>query len=279
MIAWLLNEKMPVWDEDPPAFLNPIEAAELAGMRFPKRRAEWLHGRWAAKSLLQKGHPACAQVSLAEIVIGHEPNRAPYAAWANGMRLPGCLSISHSGPLAASALALAPHLRVGIDLEKIEARPAGFFEAYFTPRENAYLRSRPPEAEAEMLTLLWSAKESVLKALRTGLAQDTLRVEIDLAGATRTLGQTTPKNQKRVGSKSNPPDESRVQKGEDEGAGSWQRFGIGGEAVAASATGSETWAWSGWWQVYQGYILTLAAAGPAGALSQGLNREIPFQLG
>ena len=279
MICWLLDKKMPERDAVPPAFLNPVEASELAGMRFPKRRGEWLHGRRAAKTLLQKCHPACAQVSLSEIVIANEPTRAPYAALANGMRLPGSLSITHSGPLAAAALALAPHLRVGIDLEKIETRPAGFFEAYFTAGENAYLRSCPAESEAETLTLLWSAKESVLKALRTGLAQDTLRVEIDLVEASPTLGRTTQKNQKMVGSKSNPPDEARNEKGEDEAAGSWQRFGIGGAAVAASTAGSESWAWSGWWQVYQGYILTLAAAGPADALGQGLGREIPFQVG
>jgi 4'-phosphopantetheinyl transferase len=252
MICWLLDEKMPVWEEDPPAFLNPAEAAELAGKRFPKRRADWLHGRWAAKKLLQKRHPACAEVSLSEIVIANEPGRAPYALLANGadvIPLPGCLSISHSGPMAASALALAPHLRVGIDLEKIEARPAGFFEAYFTPHENAYLRSLPPESAPEILTLWWSAKESVLKALRTGLAQDTMRVEIDL-----TEGNSEPTH-------------------------GWRHFGIAGEAVAASTAGPKPWTWSGWWQVNQNYILTLAAAGPAEALRQGPGREIPLEAG
>jgi 4'-phosphopantetheinyl transferase len=249
MIYWLLDEKMPVWDEDPPAFLNPVEVSGLSGKRFPKRRSEWLHGRWAAKSLLQQRHPACAQLALSEIVIANEPGGAPLAAQANGIRLPGCLSITHSGSLAASALALDPHLCVGIDLEKIESRPAGFFEAYFNPHENAYIRSHSLETTPEILTLFWSAKESVLKALRKGLSLDTLQVEIALV------------------------------EGDSRLPGGWQRFRVAGIALASSTPDSEPWSWTGWWQIYQGYILTVAAASLAGRLSQGLGGEIPLQVG
>jgi len=249
MICWLLDEKMPVGDEDPPAFLNPVEASGLAGKRFPKRRAEWLHGCWVAKSLLQKRHPACVELPLSEIVIAKEPGGAPYAALADGTRLPGCLSITHSGPLAACALALDPRLHVGIDLEKIEARPAGFFEAYFTPPENAYLRNCPPETLPEVLTLFWSAKESVLKALRKGLSLDTRQVEIRLVDV-------------------------------DDGLSSgWRRFGVAGNALEGSTPDSGPWVWAGWWQVYQGYILTLVAACQAGELGQRLEGEVPLQVG
>jgi len=254
MIFWLLDEKMPVWDEDPPAFLDPVEASGLAAKRFPKRRAEWLHGRWAAKNLLQKRLPMCLKLPLSEIVIANEPGGAPYAALADKthlpVRLPGCLSITHSGPLAACALALDPRLRVGIDLEKIEARPAGFFEAYFTPPENAYLRNCPPESLPEVLTLFWSARESVLKALRKGLSLDTRQVEI------------------------------RLVEGDGSFLSGWQRFSVAGNVIKDSIPAPwGPWVWAGWWQVYQGYILTLAAACQVGELGQRLGGEIPLQVG
>jgi 4'-phosphopantetheinyl transferase len=249
MICWLMDEKMPEWGEDPPAFLNPVEIPGLAAKRFLKRRTEWLHGRWVAKRLLQKSHPACKMRSLSEIVIAYEPGGAPYASISGGEPLPGCLSITHSGPLAASALAFAPHLSVGIDLEKIEVRPAGFFETYFTPSENAYVQRCPPETLPETLTLIWSAKESTLKALRKGLALDTRQVEINLgeAGCADTSG--------------------------------WRPFHAAVKAPTASTPGSNSWAFTGWWQVYQGYILTLAAAGKADQLDQRLGWEIPLQVG
>jgi 4'-phosphopantetheinyl transferase len=249
MICWLLDERMPVWNEDPPAFLNPVETSSLAGKRFPKRRAEWLHGRWVAKNLLQKGHPACMELPLSEILIANEPGGAPYATLADGSRLAGCLSITHSGSLAACTLALDPGLRVGIDLEKIEARPTGFFETYFNPPENAYLRNCPPETLPEVLTLLWSAKESVLKALRKGLSLDTRQVEIKLVEGDGGLSRR------------------------------WQRFRAAGNTLDSSTPGSGPWVWAGWWQVYQGYILTLAAASQAGELGQRLGGEIPLQVG
>jgi 4'-phosphopantetheinyl transferase len=246
MIFWLLDEKMPVWDQDPPAFLNPTEASILAGKRFPKRREEWLHGRWAAKRLLQKQHPSCGKLPLSEIVIANEPGGAPFATRSDGTHLPGCLSITHSGPLAACALALDPHLRVGIDLEKIEARPSGFFESYFTLAENDYVRRCPPETLPEAVTLVWSAKESVLKALRTGLALDTRQVEIKLVDE-----NASPLN-------------------------GWRRFSSASSENPAPSSGP--WVWAGWWQVYREYILTLAAGSPAGDSGQGLGGEIPLQV-
>ena len=77
---------------------------------------------------------------------------------------------------------------VGCDLELIEPRGAGFFDDYFTAEEQAMV-SRMPEADRPwLLTLLWSAKESALKALRVGLRADTRSVVVSLVDPMRGPG-------------------------------------------------------------------------------------------
>ena len=248
-VFWLIDDQLPAVPGEPPAFLHPAERPALAKMRAPKRQAEWLHGRLAAKTLLQARHPGCQGRSLAEILIANEPGGAPYAALADsalgdsphepGPRLPGCLSLSHSGPLAAAALALEDGFQVGIDIEKVEPRPPGFFESYFTPPEADAIRGCAPADQAGAITLVWSAKESALKALGKGLALDTRRIEV------------------RVNQTEDPPD-------------GWRRFEVGGEAAAGLS-------WQGWWQPYREYLLTLALAYPGSG--QRLGSDILIQVG
>ena len=78
----------------------------------------------------------------------------------------------------------APHTALGCDLEEIEPRSAGFVADYFTQREAAAVAAVPATARDIAVNLLWSAKEAVLKARRTGLRSDTrsVELEVDLAG-------------------------------------------------------------------------------------------------
>jgi phosphopantetheinyl transferase len=222
-VYWIVDGEMPGLEGQAPAFMHPSELAYLTRRLSLKRRVEWLHGRWAAKALLQKCHPDCTNLPLAEILVDCEPGGAPFPALASGARLPGSLSISHSGPMAACALGLDPGQRVGIDIEKIEPRPPGFFEDYFTAHEAVLVRAAPARAQPETITLIWSAKESAFKALGKGLSLDPRSIEI------------TPSQQA----------------GEGEMSGAWRRLAIGGPEAAGLA-------WDGWWQPYEGYILTLA---------------------
>jgi 4'-phosphopantetheinyl transferase len=89
------------------------------------------------------------------------------------------ISLSHSG--GAAICAVAPFgVALGCDLETIESRADAFVEDYFTPQEQ-FLVSRAVAAERPALvTLLWSAKESALKALHEGLRLDTRSVTVDI---------------------------------------------------------------------------------------------------
>jgi hypothetical protein len=81
------------------------------------------------------------------------------------------------------AVVAAPGVPFGADLETVEPRSPAFMEDFFLASERAWVGSHPESARAAAATLVWSVKESVLKALRTGLREDTRAVETLPGGA------------------------------------------------------------------------------------------------
>ena len=70
---------------------------------------------------------------------------------------------------------------VGVDLELVEPRSAGFVADFLTTAEQRYVASRGACGEHGWdlaSNLLWSAKEAVLKVQRVGLRVDTRTVEV-----------------------------------------------------------------------------------------------------
>lgn len=176
-IHWLDIEFPPALPSRAGAFLSLAEQQRFASFRFPKRRDEWLLGRYAAK-LLVRGLPEFSSLPYSGIEIQNDAQGAPFLRLTNDGTLPGCLSISHSSGRAFCALTLHPSLRLGADLELLEPRPESFRRDYFTPGEQALAAAQP-----EASTLIWSLKEAMLKALGVGLRVDTRKVEVqDFAG-------------------------------------------------------------------------------------------------
>lgn len=146
------------------AWLTPAERLALARLTVPKRRGDWLLGRFAAKrALLLAG--AVSREEEACVLAG--PSGAP-EAHIGGRPAPFILSITHSHGHAAAAVA-PEGVRLGLDLERIEARAGSFLEDWFTPSERAFVGASPAGEAALRATLVWSAKEAVMKALREGL--------------------------------------------------------------------------------------------------------------
>lgn len=174
-IFWNLIDETAIRGEEKD-FLSPEELAVANTMRFPKRRQEWLMGRWAAKRLL--GCVWCCEAR--DLIIQNEPEGAPYAVFAKGGLVEGCLTISHSAKNALCGYTRNQGLAVGVDLEQIEPRSPEFIKDYFTDQEVAQIKQCPPDIQPLASTLIWSAKESALKALRKGLRLDTRSVEVGL---------------------------------------------------------------------------------------------------
>jgi 4'-phosphopantetheinyl transferase len=163
-------------------WLTLDEAARAQAMRFTKRRAESLLRRLAAKqavaATLGLGRPDNPiAVTLARIEIRHDSTGAPFVLL-DGATCNLAISISDR---AGWAIAMTGPGPFGCDLELVESRSPGFLRQFLTGPERHYVASRP-DAQARVLAtnLLWSAKESALKARGTGLSQDTRDLDVTI---------------------------------------------------------------------------------------------------
>lgn len=158
-------------------WLSISEDNFLQTLRFPKRRDEWLAGRWLAKNLLLQGSKSLSNAQMNEIAIEKNADGSPFVNW-KGTILPGSISISHRSGIIAAAWTSCPDFRIGIDLELVEPKAISFIEDYFTNTEIETVLNQELEEQACISSLIWSAKEAVMKAMHTGLSIDTRQVEI-----------------------------------------------------------------------------------------------------
>jgi 4'-phosphopantetheinyl transferase len=162
----------------PPAgsgWLGPWERSFEERLRIVPRLHSWRLGRWAAHQTLVARFPA---LGPAELDVRQAPGGEPWA-FAGGARRGCSLSLSHRDGQALCAVGPAD-LRLGCDLERIEPRSPAFVADYFTAAEQAFIMATGDAPR--FANLLWSAKESALKALGTGLRRDTRSVEVVLDG-------------------------------------------------------------------------------------------------
>lgn len=160
-------------------WLTVRERDKLEHLRFIKRRADWRLGRWIAKravrALLLRG--GC-EVALADVEIIAADDGAPELR-VFGDRHDCAISISHSRGIGF--VALSPNgTALGCDVEAVETRGKRFVEDYFTENEIAAVGGASEAEQSVLSTLMWSAKESALKAERVGLGRDTRSMEVRL---------------------------------------------------------------------------------------------------
>jgi len=167
-------------------WLSASEIQLLQGLRFPKRRADWLLGRWTAKNALAicLGHSSESQ-ALKEIEIRTTRSGAPEPFFRN-QPARVTVSLSHRAGIGACAL-VTSQVALGCDLEIIEPRSDAFAGDYFSVEEQALLANATRANRDGLLALLWSCKESALKALREGLRQDTRNVIVSFPGSSMNL--------------------------------------------------------------------------------------------
>ena len=161
--------------EDATDWLSAEELSLLRARGTLKRQGDRIAGRIAAKRAIgQLTGAAPEQIDILTLASG-----AP-SVLIQGKEGP-LVSISHSG---GHAVAWASHRqRVGVDLEQVEARHPSFVEEWFSEQERVLL-----EGDPYRVTVAWSAKEAVLKALGQGMALNPREIQVlDIQGSEITL--------------------------------------------------------------------------------------------
>ena len=176
-VYWLTQNISDVPPEND--WLTAREAADLQRLRFAHRRSDWRLGRWTAKCAVARSlKRACYLQLLSRIEIRAAASGAPEVFLPDQ---PGviAISLSHSNGTGLCIVALAD-VHLGCDLELIEPHSDGFIADYFTLEEQTTIAGTSAERPF-VVSLLWSAKESALKALHEGLRLDTRSVTVSFA--------------------------------------------------------------------------------------------------
>ena len=170
-------------DADVPAgdqWLSAAEKSRLASLRFEKRRTDWRLGRWTAK----RATASCLNLpvdvrSLRDIELRAASSGAPEVFLFN-QRTDVSVSLSHRAGKALCVVGLSGS-SLGCDMELVELRDHSFLTDFFTTDEQRLVDRAPADMRPFLTTLLWSAKESALKALHVGLRFSTTSLEVDPA--------------------------------------------------------------------------------------------------
>ncbi len=173
-LAYLLQSAAQVPPHD--NWLTGQERKWLQGRRAPKRVADWRLGRWTAKAAIAAFLERRGEARPAHVEILAAEDGAPHAL-AQGAPMAISVSLSHVAGWGFCVVGEAG-ISLGCDLERIEPRSEEFIESYFTRAEVAMVAAAASEDRDLLTNLIWSAKESALKALRSGLRSDTRSVEV-----------------------------------------------------------------------------------------------------
>jgi phosphopantetheinyl transferase (holo-ACP synthase) len=184
-------EKIPPRDErkeDAPLDLADKLGASAADrfsqLKMPKRRADFLAGKEAAKQAVRNLFTTLGRKppSPREIEIVRGPAWEPLVRVPRDLRfeLPIFVSLAHSHELAAAIAFIVPADAgfLGLDIEWTGAKLDPAFESVaFGAEELVFLDSlAKPDLRVEMAWKLWTAKEAALKSLRLGLTVDAREV-------------------------------------------------------------------------------------------------------
>ncbi len=153
---------------DPEVWLDSNERSAYSKMSQAKRKREFLHSRHLLKSALRNIH------NCDDVTIHKNDKGKPFV---RGLQF----SLSHSQ--SEIVLAVHPRFELGIDIEQ-KNRPGPFLEiakSYFSDLENAYIqRGKTLTSQHHRFRMLWSLKESYVKAYDGLITSESVRVHFDL---------------------------------------------------------------------------------------------------
>ncbi|MDQ5854343.1 MAG: polyketide synthase dehydratase domain-containing protein [Chloroflexota bacterium] len=156
--------------------LSSAEREQWRALQGPtRRRAQWLLGRAAAKdaarAYLLRQYGLELYPADVEVITDARGRPSVTGAWAHGLPSLPAISLAHSGMIGvAIAGGASPDDYLGIDIERIRPRDAGFMDLAFSAHERAWLEALDEATCWEWATRFWCAKEAVAKAVGQGLA-------------------------------------------------------------------------------------------------------------
>ena len=161
-------------------WLSERESAQVATIRFTKRRVEFLTRRWTAK------HAVAMVLGAVWTLPRSRASRSatvravhPTSSWTDGCRhRPVTQRPRRMGRLPGGAARRVGCGSLGIDLELVESRSDAVRHRLLYCGGMQVRRLPAGEARDEAANLIWSAKESALKVLKLGLRADTRDVEV-----------------------------------------------------------------------------------------------------
>lgn len=192
-VSWLLQHvsDVPATDD----WLSPAEREVLARLWAPKRIRDWRLGRWTGKRALARGAAGALSeadlASLARASIRAGESGSP-RVFIDDREAEWAISLSHAGEYGMCTVAQRP-AALGCDVESVGRRGEEFVVDWFTDTERRSVEAvAPGDNRSRAITLVWSAKESALKALGVGLRLDTREVEVELSPDASDAGKWSP---------------------------------------------------------------------------------------
>ena len=177
-LFWLEQKHGDVPADD--EWLTPPEREQLERLHVPKRRLDWRLGRFTAKCAIA-AYLHWPTDRIDQIEIRRTPNGAPEATILDQPPAPS-ISISHCSGVGMCLLGPAG-TAIGCDLELVEPRTRQFIKTFFSKHEEAELSWLAYKESSIATNIIWSAKESYLKATGEGLTRDTREVEVIVGSA------------------------------------------------------------------------------------------------
>jgi 4'-phosphopantetheinyl transferase len=158
---------------------SEIERSIINKYENPKKRIQWMAGRYAGKMAIKKllikaDSSDMDNIDVTKISIKNGVNLAPFIEGYPQLNI----SISHSYPYC---LALASKHKIGVDIEKTITIVQPMLKFYYTQdeiNEINKLSQLDKKNEANSLaTLYWTRKEAISKLQREGMNMDFRKID------------------------------------------------------------------------------------------------------
>jgi 4'-phosphopantetheinyl transferase EntD len=143
-------------------YLHPKETEYFDTLKFEKRKKSYLLGRFCAKKAISA---AVDETILKNIAIEQGVFNQPIVTCVYKPHVQ--VSITHCDNVGA-AIAFSENIPMGIDIERVDTNRRRVLEEQITQEEKRLISDLPYSYD-EILTFMWTAKESISKVLKTGL--------------------------------------------------------------------------------------------------------------